>query len=107
MIGRDGSKMDHKSNTPIDIVKQNERVNNANDKFNIVNKMNGDKQDIIEDPLVKCNIDWIKEGEKFMQKREMKLQQTEISDKSYRPEEKDNISKKLANNGKNSYCIYA
>lgn len=105
MIGKEGKKMDYEPNPPIDIVKLNERVNNTNDKLNTLDNINGNKGNVTEDPLVKCNIDWIKEGEKFMQKREMKLQQNDISDKSCRPEEIDNIPKKLANNGKNSYGI--
>ena len=61
---------------------------------------------VIPGVFVKCNIDWIKEGEKFMQKREMNIQQATINDKCYHPEEKDNIPKKLANDGKDSYGIY-
>ena len=105
MIGREGKKMDYDPNPPNDIVKLNERVNNTDDKFNTLSIINGDKENVTEDPLVKCNIDWIKEGEKFMQKREMKLQQTITTDKCTLPEKKDNIPKKLANNGKDSYGI--
>ena len=105
MIGKEGKKMDYEPNPPIDTVKLNERVNNTNDKFNTLNNINGNKGNVTEDPLVKCNIDWIKEGEKFMQKREMNLQQTTVSDKCSQPEKKDNIPKKLANNGKDSYGI--
>ena len=83
----------------------NDRSNNTNDASNVLNKINGNKENVTEDPLVKCNIDWIKEGEKYMQKREMNLKQTTINDKCSHPEEKDNIPKKLANNGKDLWDI--
>ena len=81
--------------------KQAEHIKNSKKEINNHDDDNCKQEKMIKAPLVQCDIDWIKEGEKFMdQKREYTLKQNDPEDDLFSPEDKEHFTKNIQGVGK-------